>query len=137
MAFALITHKPPLYVGPLGPNESVYPRKALDALLELPSEAVVIAHPNWGGYITFRGFPHVRAIIDDRNTLLGEEFYRAILPRLKTAQGISELATAFGATHVLLPRAKSFDSGVTLGSVVLQDDVATLIRVKESRQLLR
>jgi hypothetical protein len=65
---------------------------------------VVFASPDYGGFITWHGLPNVRAVLDDRNTLLGEEIYRSVLPVL--ARGDLDLLKVqlqrYNARYILL-----------------------------------
>jgi hypothetical protein len=90
-----------------GPQPSQLP---IEIVRRLKKEAgtsgeryVIAASPDFGGTITFYGAPQVRALIDDRNTLLGEQFYREILKALQTPEDHSFLAS-LGATHILKRR---------------------------------
>ncbi len=66
--------------GELGPPSKLFPTAAVDAVLEGASQApprTVLNTTDWSGYITWRGFPHLKPVVDDRNVLLGEGFYRS------------------------------------------------------------
>jgi hypothetical protein len=49
------------------------PTQALDDLVARAEGKVVFHHYNWGGYITWRGWPKVLNWIDDRNEVHGQE----------------------------------------------------------------
>lgn len=90
-----------------GPDEDLYP---IQEVVRLKKEAqhsgsplVLAAHPNYGGIITFFGYPEVKAIIDDRNTLIGETFHRATLEAL-TSSTPADFFRTQGATHLLLKK---------------------------------
>ncbi len=54
-----------------------YPARVLGQLDVVKDSGRAIFHsPNYGGYITWRFFPRIRAFIDDRNELNGESRYR-------------------------------------------------------------
>lgn len=59
-----------------------FPFEAVDALHTIITEdslsepIAVCATPDWGGFLAFHGKGRFKPIIDDRNSLLGEEFYR-------------------------------------------------------------
>lgn len=58
------------------------PTQALDELVKRAEGKVVFHHYNWGGYITWQGWPKVRNWIDDRNEVHGQahiEEYFAII----------------------------------------------------------
>jgi hypothetical protein len=58
------------------------PTQALDELVKRGEGKVIFHHYNWGGYITWRGWPKVRNWIDDRNEVHGqahiEEYFAMI-----------------------------------------------------------
>lgn len=88
----------------LGPSRSEFPYASLDRLLAEGGDAVVAATPDWGGFITWRGAPAVRAVIDDRNTLLGEDAYRRYLTALRPGGPWMPYLEEVGASHLLLRR---------------------------------
>jgi hypothetical protein len=92
---------------PYGPDQDLYPIQEVVALREeaksSESPMVLAAHPNYGGIITFFGYPEVKAIIDDRNTLIGEAFYRATLEAL-TSSTPADFFRTQGVTHLLLEK---------------------------------
>ncbi len=78
-AIVFVRGELPLSTQILGPSHEKFPHAAVQYLRERSSatkERVVAAHPNWGGFITFYGENSLRAIIDDRNRMRGEKFYR-------------------------------------------------------------
>jgi hypothetical protein len=90
---------------PYGPDQDLYPIQEVVTLREEAKHSgnpiVLAAHPNYGGIITFFGYPEVKAIIDDRNTLIGETFHRATLEAL-TSSTPADFFRTQGATHLLL-----------------------------------
>ncbi|NMC62906.1 MAG: hypothetical protein GYA55_07015 [SAR324 cluster bacterium] len=69
----------PLFHGRFGPSEELFPYQAVEFLTSYVGEnqeIPVFSNPNWGGFLTFWGKGRLKPIIDDRNTLLGEAFYR-------------------------------------------------------------
>lgn len=90
-----------------GPDEDLYPVQEVATLREEAKRSeqpiVLAAHPNYGGIITFFGYPEVMAIIDDRNTLIGETFHRATLEAL-TSSTPADFFRTQGATHLLLEK---------------------------------
>lgn len=63
-----------------GPPPRRYPYQPIEWLVDkaesVNSKLVVFAHPDFGGFIAWYGKDYVKPIIDDRNTLLGEEFVK-------------------------------------------------------------
>jgi hypothetical protein len=73
----------------------IIPATALDRLLELNDDwkqrhgraAVVFHSYNWGGYLTWHGWPGFRNWIDDRNEVQGEDHIRAYFALVATDPG--------------------------------------------------
>lgn len=120
----------PLFSGPFGPTPAKFPYGAVEQLLQAGGGAVtVLAPPNWGGFITWKGAGQVRAIIDDRNSLLGEAHYRRVDRALHFPADLRQLVIDTGASHVLLPARlplTQFLLEQQYGTVVYRDDVAVL-----------
>lgn len=96
-----------LYEGPFGPRPEKYPFAAVERLKDRASPetpVIVAAPPDWGGFITFYGRPFVRPVIDDRNTLLGADAYRALYRAFDAGGDLGAYLRSVGATHMLLPR---------------------------------
>ena len=115
----------------LGPSRSRYPYGAINALREMPLDylPVVAAAPAWGGFITLIGQGKVRAVIDDRNTLLGEEFYRRYFEMLKPGEQAPGFLQELGVTHLLLSRTSPLAAWVEGDArfiEVFKDEVAVL-----------
>ena len=73
------TRRLPLYNGEIGPPSQIFPTTAVNVLLSRtsPDDTVTVLNTaDWSGYLTWRGYPKLKPVIDDRNTLLGEAFYR-------------------------------------------------------------
>jgi len=96
-----------------GPDTGRYP---IQEVLTLKKEAeasgnvfILGAHPNYGGIITLYGYPEVQALIDDRNTLIGEEFHKKTLQALwgSSPEGFF---LRQGATHLLRVKNDSSES---------------------------
>ena len=87
----------------LGPQPSRYPPAVLAAIRTDASNGVVLASPDWGGSITAALYPDFRAVIDDRNTLIGEALYRQYFESLKSRQTLTILVKRFGVTHLIIP----------------------------------
>lgn len=96
----------PFYEGAYGPSSEVYPYGCMNELRErLPDgeRYVVLAHPNWGGFITLTaGKQNIKAIIDDRNTLLGEEAYREFFAVARSMASLRDYITEMGVSHILV-----------------------------------
>jgi hypothetical protein len=92
------------FLHPLGPSVSTYPAGVMRALVNADAQSgVVFASPNWGGAITLNLFPRFRAVIDDRNAMLGEGFYRAADAAMRDRKAFEQLVGDFKVSHVILP----------------------------------
>lgn len=95
----------PGYNGTYGQAVTRYPFKVLELLKqEEPSNSIVYSTPDWGGFLSFYGKGKIKALIDDRNTLLGEAAYRNYFELLKANPEAVKIIKKLGATHLLLPK---------------------------------
>jgi hypothetical protein len=124
----------PLYTGSYGPSSERYPYGALTAL-NMQSEVihpVVAAGPEWGGFITFQGREGMRAIIDDRNTLLGEDFYKSFYAHLKPGASVVSYLQGLGSTHLLLSKNSHLAPWIIQGNIlteIYRDEQSVLFAV--------
>jgi len=136
---ALLFNKIPGYQGHYGPSPEKFPEQALFYLRAKSNDNVVLgSFPNWGGYITLKGFPSIRAVIDDRNTMLGEQFYKDFHKSLKEPASLLSFMQANGATHLLLPKehlmAKLLKEGKSL-ETLFSDEISILFALNVSSDL--
>ena len=122
-----------------GPPQDQYPFAALDFVkrnLPAGQSAVIAARPDWGGFITWQGGGRLKAIIDDRNTLLGEGFYRDFFENLRPGGHWREFLRQFKTTHLLLesksPLAASILECGAL-DVLYRDEIAILFAYGSAR----
>jgi hypothetical protein len=79
-------------------KQEIIPSRALDELLRIHEERTrvegkppVIFHAyDWGGYLTWHGWPRVRNWIDDRNEVQGKEHIEAYFALLRAEPGWKE-----------------------------------------------
>ncbi|MCB9029545.1 MAG: hypothetical protein H6619_00705 [Deltaproteobacteria bacterium] len=100
----------PFYSGEYGPERDKFPYAALVFLTAKQrtlgsNPEGVVSVPEWGGFITLRGEEMLKPIIDDRNTLLGEDFYKEYLKSMKPYRSWRLFVEDVGARYVLLPSA--------------------------------
>lgn len=120
-----------------GPSSAEYPYEAVAYLQSVTGseERVVLSTPDWGGFITLQGHPSLRPVIDDRNTLLGETFYRQYFEAVRSASGIAALSKLVGAEYVLFPRSGHVAQLLQCGNgftLVHKDELALVFRRNES-----
>ncbi len=119
---------------PIGPSREKFPYAAMEALKSIDSEdptIVVFSTPDWGGFITFVGNGRIKAVMDDRNTLLGEDIYKEFLDVMKPGGDWLKLANRYGADYLLIS-AKSpivCDIERSLLEIIYQDSQAVLVKL--------
>ena len=107
---ALVTKQIPFYSDTFGPRSE---SRAVEVIKRLKLEAertgkriVALASPDLGGEITFYGEGKVLAVIDDRNTLLGEQFYQSYSDKVriegKGKAMFEDYAKSLGANRIIL-----------------------------------
>jgi len=92
--------------GPFGPPTLRFPYGAVRILADTATPTnpvVVVAPPEWGGFITGFGGEFVHPIIDDRNTLLGAPFYLSFEAALRPDGPWERYLIEHTASFILLP----------------------------------
>ena len=122
----------PFFKGQYGPSRDKFPYAALEQLSTLNQPSVVISNPNWGGFITLAGSKNIQPIIDDRNTLLGEAFYKEFYANLTPNADYHAYLRRHAATHALLPPSSPIGREFELaGSKILyRDEVSVLHKLE-------
>lgn len=119
----------------LAPSERLYPSRMIEAMKQDASSGVVLASPDVGGFITFAGFPSFKPVLDDRNTLVGEELYRRYFRSLREIGALQELVRVFGVTYVVLPLDAPVIDELSRGQmwpILYQDDMRVVYKVSQS-----
>lgn len=95
----------PLYRGPFGPSHAKYPYEGTAYLVNRVQGEVeaVVSPPDWGGFITWKGAGKLQAVIDDRNTLLGETLYREFFREMSAEGEWRSFCTRRGAGQIMIP----------------------------------
>ena len=110
---AVFFQKIPFYSGEYGPSREKFPYQAMNylnnKLRQTNGEIVVLAHPNWGGFIALQsrsegGRNFIKPLIDDRNTLLGENFYLEFFKNLSDFDKAVLYIGKSEAAYILLSR---------------------------------
>jgi hypothetical protein len=133
---SLWNNKTLIYDGPYGPEAKRYPYTTVEVLRDLasPSEPLVVAAPAaWGGFITFAGGGDLKAVIDDRNTLLGESFYKDYDSLIVASKNWSRFVTGLGATHLAWPAQSEFAKTIKREGrayLVHEDEVAIVFDLR-------
>lgn len=79
LLFSLCNNGYPSIKNSFLPSEQLYPYKLLEYINLNYSDAKIYTSPDLGGFITFKSKNNNKAIIDDRNTMLGEKPYKKFL----------------------------------------------------------
>jgi hypothetical protein len=96
---------------------------------------VVIAPPEWGGYISFYGQGELRPVIDDRNLVVGEEGYRAFYAAFSEGGKWQEYVKSKGARFILFRTESLFAKRLSPKEaewVVFTDPVATVLDLRKA-----
>lgn len=102
----------------LDPPKTYFPYGALTLI---PDGDIVAATPDWGGFLTLH---NKIPVIDDRNTLIGEEFYKSYLDSSGDIEKYKHWAKENNARWLLVRSRK----GVTEG-YIYRDDVVSLFKI--------
>ena len=98
----LLSHKiPKEWFEPSGQR---YDQKMIQAIRASSDAGVILATPDLGGFITETLYPHFRAVIDDRNTLIGAQFYREYFESEHSSAERDTFVKSFSVTHIITPR---------------------------------
>lgn len=122
----------PLFQGSFGPSDQEYPYKALEVIEQASAgeeSVAVVCDPNWAGFVTFYSDKRLKPIIDDRNTLIGEEFYKDFFENLKAGADWRSYIARFDARYLLLKRSSSFMEYLRATSgmkILYQDEIAVV-----------
>ncbi|RMG42207.1 MAG: hypothetical protein D6719_06985 [Candidatus Dadabacteria bacterium] len=128
----------PFYHGPYGPPAKKFPYKAIEFIksqLNSGESVAVMSPPEWGGFITMFGEGRLRAVIDDRNTLLGEKFYKDYFKYLTPLEDWEGYCRRLGVKRILLKREHllaRFIKKFHLELVAYSDELAVVIKVPEA-----
>ena len=87
---------------PIGPSATLYPADMFDEIARDRGEGVILASPDYGGAVAWRLQPGFRAVLDDRNNVVGEELYRRYFRALEDRTELEELVREYGVTHLIL-----------------------------------
>lgn len=110
----------------LGPKKEIFPYDAVK-FLKNADVKVVASIPDWGGFITWFGDRKLKPVIDDRNTLLGEQPYRDFLEAFKHPERLIEWGRAQGGDVLLLPKVAEGKSLVLDKGIVVYEDRLSII----------
>jgi hypothetical protein len=88
----------------MGPSLTGYPPRMFDVIAHDSSSGVVLASPDYGGAIAWRLQPGFRAVLDDRNNVVGEGLYRRYFGALEDKTELEGLIRDYGVTHLIVAK---------------------------------
>ena len=138
-AWGAISHKILFFNSDFGPSKSKYPYEVMSYLRGVATQGApvsLLASPDWGGFITLEGQGLIKPVVDDRNTLLGETFYKEFLEAAKTSQGWLEFARRVRADYFVISAQSPMRCEVERQDfrIVFEDSKNILVEVKDSRE---
>ena len=109
LIYAATYHSLPFQNHPSGPSYKNYDLAGLKELVKFGQEKKLHKEPifamaNWGGLITLYGKDIITPIIDDRNTMIGEEFYREYDEALDNLSLLTKILEEHQTSLVFLPK---------------------------------
>ncbi len=133
LILALFFGRVPFYRGNFGPAPENYPYAAVKFLNEnqevMPGSGV-IAPVQWGGFVIFNSEGKLKPLVDDRNTMIGEEFYREFYRRFGVGGDWKEYLQERGVTLILVPNGSRFEEANRGKGVIFEDQVAVVMKVE-------
>ena len=117
------------------PSRELYPYEALSTLREWGRDEpiTIYSSPNLGGFLIFNGYPEIKPMLDDRNTVNSQEAYQDYLDLLDGTKELCEVELARESSVVLVSSRSVAGRGredltnlgkVDLGSWILVRSVA-------------
>lgn len=137
------TQKVPGYLGAYGPSIDKFPYKALSFIKNTLNKPLssVLTTPDWGGFITWEGQGMLKPVIDDRNTLAGEKYYKEVINSFTTVDKAIAYAREKKIDFLIYPLKQSnnfFDphaSDTTLvppsSNEIYRDDQTIIVRLSD------
>jgi hypothetical protein len=134
-----VNHRILLFNKDLGPSKSKYPYEAVAFLrssVPTGQSVSLLASPDWGGFITLEGQGIIKPVVDDRNTLLGESFYKDFLEAAKTSSGWINFAHKVQADYFIISAKSPMRCEVEKQGlkIVFEDSNNILVEMKDSRE---
>jgi hypothetical protein len=129
------------YRGPYGPAQERYPYISLGVLKDLATpenKLAVLAPADWGGFMTLEGEGSLEPIIDDRNVLLGEQFYKDFHFFMNPTRDWLNYAVSLGSTHLLWPAQSDLARKIKQNGdayLVHEDEIAIVFELRSTLSL--
>lgn len=124
----------PFYSGEYGPPKDIYPYEEAKFITQTFPVSILAASPDYGGFFTWFGEGKIKPLIDDRNTLVGEDFYKEYENAEKSFQGMVEWGKRHGATLLFV---KDSQSKIAIGDAakrVFQGSIGSVYLIDQKGQ---
>ena len=115
-------------------NPDKFPERAVDFLAQHPPSGPLFTTDAWGGYVIYRAWPGIRAVVDDRHDMYGSEYMKHYLSIIEGSWDWQERLQATGARAALVPTSSAIGSllRLTPGWKLIYDDGQALLFEKTS-----
>jgi hypothetical protein len=80
-----------------------FPVQAVEWLEHQPGRGPVFCPDSWGGYLIYRAYPDLKAVVDDRHDLYGPEYFKQYLKIMRVEPGWDGALAETRADWLLLP----------------------------------
>jgi hypothetical protein len=120
---------------PIDHDRTIYPSDGLRELIRQrkPGE-VVLNHPDFGGFLTWHGWPDLKVWIDDRNEVFGRDWYECYFDVEQTKPGWEEKLSTWNPDWVVLfcekPLAYRLAERPAKWEEVYRDNLVVLFRTR-------
>lgn len=86
----------------MGPSSIAYPPAMFESIERDSASGVILASPDYGGSIVLGLYPQFRAVLDDRNDLVGEGLYQRYFRALEDKTELEGIIRDYGVTHLII-----------------------------------
>ena len=80
-----------------------FPVQAVEWLKRQPPRGPVFCTDSWGGYLIYRAYPSLKAVVDDRHDMYGAEYFKQYLKIIRVEPGWDAALSETRADWLLLP----------------------------------
>ncbi len=128
-----VSGRVPTFEGEFGPSKTVYPYKAVEFLSQRPGQNhATYSTPNWGGFIAWASDQKLKPILDDRNSLLGENAYKDYFKVVNIEPGWRDIINESGAEMLLLEKGKPLANHLlTFSKPIFEDELSVVFDLSE------
>jgi len=126
---SLVALRAPANTRGIGFSPTRFPVAAAQAVEQLPADARILAPDSYGGYLIYRFNGARKVYFDGRSDFYGAAFMKQYLTLIQARPGWSDIVSAYGFTHALLPEDSSLKAALEQAgwTVMHRDGTATLL----------